>query len=175
MGEQVNMYARNRNASGKSSDRLTLVEFSDLVHPYVEAIVIHQDDLSTLRALFTSGEKVWDSDCEDAINYLMTVSHDCRQFHVCIERSDHFPLSVVPLRLPLLTAFEDLEAQITKLNRLLVELRNDSWAALDQPIGQVFEVTNELDILELKGEEILDQIRILFDRARFKEREYSIA
>ncbi len=174
MSKHAKVSAWNRNAAGKSSGRLTLVEFSDLVRPYIEAIATRRDDLSTLKALFTSGERVWDSDCEDAIECLISVNHDTRQFHSCIERSDHLPLPVVPLRLPLLAALEDVEAQIIKLNRLLAALRNDSWTALDQSVEQVFEVKNELEILELKRAEVLDQVSILFDRARFKEREYSM-
>ena len=58
MSKRSNISAWNRNSTGKSSCRLTLAEFSDLVHPYVEAIRSNQDDLSALRDLFTSGERI---------------------------------------------------------------------------------------------------------------------
>ena len=94
---------------------------------------------------------------------------------MCIERSDRFPLAVVALRLPLFSVLADVEAQIIELNRLIIALCDDSQTTLDQSVQQVFEIENKIVLLELKSNEVLDEVAILLDRARFKEREYSIA
>jgi hypothetical protein len=42
-------------------------------------------------------------------------------------------------------------------------------------VEQLIDIKDELDVLLVKSNDVLDQIGILLDRARFKEREYSIA
>jgi len=175
MSKRANISVWNRNAARISSHRLTLAEFSDLVHPYVEAIRSKQDKLTTFRELFSSRERIWDSDCEATIESLTDVCRACRELHTCIVRSDHFPLSVVPLRFTLLSMLDDVEAQIFELNQLIVALSLDSQVALDQSAQQVFEIKDKLIVLESKYKEVLTEIAILLDRARFKEREYNIA
>jgi len=70
---------------------------------------------------------------------------------------------------------DDVEAQIFELNQLIVALSLDSQVALDQSAQQVFEIKDKLIVLESKYKEVLTEIAILLDRARFKEREYNIA
>ena len=155
--------------------RLELADFNDYVRDHEKAILSTRDTLRFLKTKFNSEDRVWPAEFQDVIECLNLLRLESRKFHAFIERSNHLPLAVVPLRLPLLMALQDIEAQITTLNWLLVALLNDSWTSLVQSVEKIFEVKTTLGTLDLKSEEILDQIGILLDRARFKEREYSIA
>src|SRR6266852_4261324 len=107
--------------------RLGLAEFSDRVHSLVKAIISTQDILRSFKTMFISGDRVWPAECEDVIECLTQMRVQGRSFHTFIERSNYLPLAVVPLRLPLIIALQDVDAQIAKLNRLLVVLRNEGW------------------------------------------------
>jgi hypothetical protein len=155
--------------------RLGLAEFSDHVRHHVDTIISSQDTLRALKTLFNSGDQVWPAECEDVIECLTYMSKQNRMVDNFIRRSNHLPLAVVPLRLPLIMVLLDEDTQIAKLKRLLVVLRNEGWTTLDQPVEQLIDIKDELDVLLVKSNDVLDQIGILLDRARFKEREYSIA
>lgn len=155
--------------------RSRLHEFNSRVRSHIEAIISTQDTLRSLKTLFSSGDRVWPAEYEDVIECLTQMHAQERKFLTFIERSNHLPLAVVPLRLPLLMALNDVEAQIAKLNRLLVLLRNESWIVLDQPVEHLLDAKQELDILQVQIDDVLDEVRILLDSARFKEREFSIA
>lgn len=153
--------------------RLRLVEFYNRVRNYVKTIISILDTLRTIKTIFNSGDRVWPDQCEDAIECLTQMSEQSREFHAFIKRSNHLPLAVVPLRLPLIMALQDADAQIAKLNRFLVVFRNEGWITLDQPVEQLLDIKREMEILLVKNDEVLSQVSILLDRARFKEREYS--
>lgn len=154
--------------------RLGLAEFNDRVRSYEKVIISTQDTLGSLKALIGSGDQIWPAECEDVIECLSLMRVQGRRFHTFIERSNHLPLAVVPLRLPLIMVLQDVDAQIAKLKLLLVVLRNEGWIVLDQPVEQLLEIKREMDILLVKNDEVLGQVSILLDRARFKEREYSM-
>ncbi len=154
--------------------RLGLAEFNDRVRSYEKAIISTQDTLGSLKTLISSEDRVRPAECEDVIECLTLMRVQSRRFHTFIERSNHLPLAVVPLRLPLIMVLQDADSQIAKLNRLLVVLRNEGWIVLDQPVEQLLVIKHEMDILLVKNDEVLDQVSILLDRARFKEREYNM-
>lgn len=155
--------------------RLKLADFNDRVRNHEKAIISIRASLSSLKRKFNSEDRVLPAEFRDTIECLALLRLESQKFHAFIERSNYLPLAVVPLRLPLLMALQEIETLITKLNLLLIALRNDSWTTLVQPVEQIFEVNNNLGQLDLKSEEILDEIGILLDKARFKEREYSVA
>lgn len=154
--------------------RLGLAEFNDRVRSYEKAIISTRDTLGSLKTLISSEDRVRPAECEDVIECLTLMRVQSRRFHTFIERSNHLPLAVVPLRLPLIMVLQDADSQIAKLNRLLVVLRNEGWIVLDQPVEQLLVIKHEMDILLVKNDEVLDQVSILLDRARFKEREYNM-
>lgn len=154
--------------------RLGLAEFSDRVRSHLKVIISTQDRLRSLKTIFISGDRVWPAECEDVIECLNQMRVQGRSFHTFIERSNSLPLAVVPLRLNLIMALQEADAQIAKLDRLLIVLRNESWIVLDQPVEQLLDIKREMEILLVKNDEVLSQVSILLDRARFKEREYSI-
>ena len=96
-----------------------------------------------------------------------------RKLYAFLERSHNLPLAAVPLRLPLIFALQETEAQIAKLKHLLIVLRDKAYTDWDQPVEQLTEIRKELDLLETKHDKVLEQVDILLDRARFKEREYT--
>lgn len=155
--------------------RLGLAKFSDHVRNQVDIIISSQDTLRTFKILVNSGDSIWPAECEDMIKVLTSMAEQNRKFHNYIRRTDQLPLAVVPLRLPLIMVLLDEYTQIAKLKRLLVILRNESWTMLDWPVEQLLDINNELDVLLENINEVLGEVGILLDRARFKERQYSTA
>lgn len=155
--------------------RLELTDFIDRVYSHLEIIKATQDSLQLLTDIFAFGEQDWSINCEDAIMCLTKFFKHISAFHSFIKRSDCLPLSVISYRFPLIMALTDVNLQITNLNHLLAKVRNESWTALYLPFEQLKEITNEIKILQVQNEEILDHGKILLDRVRFKEREFSTA
>jgi hypothetical protein len=162
-------------ADKESKRRLTLKVFFDLLRPHREAIKLAQEGLKELTYPFVSGDRVMPDECEEAIDYLIDVSAIYRQFQIIIKQSDTLPLAVVPIRLTLLTILLDANAQIVKLKELLVVLSEASSTSLFQSPKHLYEIECELNALQEQNDQILDQVRVFTDNARFKEREYSMA
>ncbi len=165
----------NGSLAKESNQRLTLKVFFDLLRPHIEAIQSAQDVLKELSYPFASGDCVMFDECEDTIDYLIDISIIYRQFQDFIKETDILPLAVVPIRLSLLTALLDANAQLAKLKELLVVFSEASGTSLFQSKEQLHEIEDELGTLQEQNAHILDQIKIFEDNARFKEREYSLA
>lgn len=155
--------------------RLGLAEFSDKVRNYVDDFIATQAILLSFKTIFNSKDIVWQSNGEYVIKCLSCLSEQNYMIYTFIKHSNHLPLAVVPLRLPLIMALQDADEQIATLKRLLIEFRSQGWATLNQSVEMFLAIKMELDILLLKSDKVLDEIGILLDRAKFKEREYSIA
>jgi hypothetical protein len=174
MNERTNLLFDDLEALTVSTGRLTVTEFSEQVREHTRVIRATTDTLRTMSSWFSSGRRVWPPVCNDAISCLTSSKEYIRGLQDLLERSIHLPLSVVPLRLSLLLCLKNVEAQITTLNYLLADLRDAGKTALSQPAGQRREIERELAELLQRNEEVVYQSEHLLDRARFKERTYSM-
>lgn len=175
MSQRTLKLISNSSAAIDINQRLTLKAFFDLLRPHKEAIQSAKEILKELSHLFASGDHVAYDKCEDTIDYLIDISATYCKFQVLIKQSDSLPLAVVPIRLTLLTALLDANALIAKLKELLIVFSEASGTSLFQSSEQLHEIENELDALEEQNDNILDQIKIFEDNARFKERGYSLS
>jgi hypothetical protein len=174
MDKQPYSQSGNRYTTGNNLCRLTLAEFRDLTNPHVEAFSTARDILRSLKYLFMSGDRVLPKECEDAIRSLKGIGEESRKFQALIEHSDYLPLAIVPIRLPLIIALKEVELQVAKLIYLLDILYDEGWTTLHQRLGRQKEITHELEVLQVQNKGIVDHIGILSDRARFKEKVYSM-
>ncbi len=175
MSDQLNTVLDNIQWTTEyCSRRLTLAEFAEQAHNHTYTIRSCDDKLEVVYNLFTSGKRVWPSECENTIKCLTRVSGHSQSFHAFIERSAHLPLAIVPLRLPLLIALKGMEKQISKLNQLLASMRDEGRTAVSQPVEERHLIECELDALLLYGDEVFRETKQLLDRARFMERTHSI-
>lgn len=174
MDKQTYTQSSKRSATGNHLCRLTLAEFKARTNPHIEVFNTSKDILRSLKYLFISGERVLPNKCEDAIRSLKGIGEESRKFQALIERSDHLPLAIVPIRLPLIIALKDVELQIAKLTSLLDILYDEGWTTLHQRLSRLRKINQELEVLQVQIKEILDHVTILSDRARFKEREFSV-
>jgi hypothetical protein len=157
--------------------RLGLAEFNHQVRDHVDDVISTQDALQYLKTLFSSGDEVRPACGDEVIECLSHICECIRGFLAFIERSNHLPLAVFPLRLPLIMTLKDLEAHNAKLNRLLNVPHDvdEGLIPLNQPVEQLFDIKHELGVMQAECNKVLDQVGILLDRARFKERQYSTA
>jgi hypothetical protein len=155
--------------------RLKLSDFNDHVRNHEKVLIVTRDALRSRKQVLSSGDRVFPADFRDMMEYVTLLQQESRNFYDFIERSNHLPLAVVSLRLPLIMILQEIETMSTSINWLLANLRNESWTTLVLPVEQLFEVNNKLGLLDFKSDEVLDEIGVLLDRARFKEREYSVA
>src|SRR5260221_9677002 len=160
MGQRTLKLISNCSAAKEIQQRLSLKAFFDLLRPYIEAIQSTQETLKELSHPFSSGDHVMYDECEDTIDYLINIATTYRQFQVLIKQSDALPLAVVPIRLTLLTALLDTNAQIAKLKQLIIVFSEASGTSLIQSSEQLHEIKRELDALEEQNDHILDQIKI---------------
>lgn len=175
MSDQLNTVLDNNQwATEYCPSRLTLAEFAERAHNYTNTIRSADDKLEVVNNLFTSGKRVWPSECENTIKCLTRVGEHSQRFHAFIERSAHLPLAIVSLRLPLLMTLKGMDKQITKLNQLLASMRDEGRTAVSQPIEQRHLIECELDALLLYSDEVFRETEQLLDRARFMERTYSM-
>lgn len=172
--EPTNLLFGVLDALEVSTERLTLTEFSEQVREHIRAIHAAIDTLRTLSSLFSSGRRVWPSSCNDVIECLTSAGESSHRFQALLERSIYLPLSVVPLRLPLLLCLKNVDEQITTLNHLLADLRDTGKTALSQSAEQRREIEREMAVLLQYNQVALTQVDHLLDRARFKERTYSM-
>ncbi len=126
MSQRTFKLISNCSAAKESKQRLKLKVFFDLLRPHIGAIQSAQEVLKELSHPFTSGDRVMLDECEDTIDYLIDISATYCQFQVLIKQSDTLPLAVVPIRLTLLTALLDANAQIAKLKGLLFGFSEES-------------------------------------------------
>ena len=95
---------------------------------------------------------------EYVIKCLSCLSEQNYMIYTFIKHSNHLPLAVVPLRLPLIMALKDVEAQIAKLNRPLLVPRKEDWIILDQPVELFLDIKHEMDNLLVKNDKVLSQV-----------------
>ena len=151
------------------SERLELTDFSKQMLSYTATISKGQSILNEVGTLFLPGQQIFPVELEEAIKCVVDIGECSRKFHAFIEQSVHLPLVVVPLRLPLLIALQDVNGQVTKLKQLFTALREVIWTTVSQPIEQRLVIHRELEELKLACEEVLDQVDILIDNLRFEK------
>ena len=161
----MNHYTTRRN-QGKLAQ-----ELSDLIDPYVFSMTALQETLQKMQHLFCSGERILPLDFENAIQYLQIACEQCHEFCMLIA-SPHHPITVDPLRLPLMLSLTDLKAHITKLQDLLLMQRSALWQSSHQPAEYLIEVRKAIKTLIAGVDDVSHQITNLLDRVRFKESEY---
>ncbi len=174
MDRQLGSQFGNCYDSDKNLSRLTLTEFKDLMKPHVDSFNDARVFLRSLKYSFTSGERILPKNSHDAMRNLKSIGEESRKFQALIEYSDHLPRAIVPIRLPLIMALRDVELQVVKLSHLLDTLYDEGWTILNKRLEKLREIINELEVLQIQSKAIVDQIAMLLDVARFKEREYSI-
>lgn len=174
MSEHTNLLFDDLDVPEVNFDRLKLAEFSEQVRSLVQVIREAIPSLRDLTGLFGSVRRIWPPACNDAIKCLTGTGEYSRRLEALIDRSLHLPLSIVPLRLTLLLALRNVDAQIILLKHLLVRMREASKTQLSQPAEQRREIEHELALLLRYSEEVVYQAEHLLDIARFKERAYNM-
>jgi hypothetical protein len=174
MDRQPGSQFGNRYDPDENLSRLTLTEFKDLMKPHVESFNDARSFLRSLKYSFTSGARILPKNSHDAMRNIKSIGEESRKFQAFIEYSDHLPRAIVPIRLPLIMALRDVELQVAKLSHLLDKLYDEGWTILHQRLERLREITHELEVLQVQSKAIVDQITVLSDVARFKEREFSI-
>jgi hypothetical protein len=174
MSEHTNVLFDDLHEPEVNIDRLKLIEFSEQVRRLVQVIREAIPSLRDLTGLFGSARRIWPPTCNDAIKILTGTGEYSHRLEALIDHSMRLPLSVVPLRLSLLLALRNLDAQIILLKQHLIRMREASKTQLNQPAEQRCEIEHELTLLLRYSEEVVYQAEHLLDRARFKERAYSM-
>lgn len=158
-----------RNQGSTQPVRLDLTGFFDLLVKYNAIIRNTQQELRAIGALFFSRQPILSpSDLEKALECLDQIDEWSRRFHTSIRQSIQLPLVVIPLRLPLLMALLDVQAQVAKLKQLVAMQREALWSSLYPTAEQRVAIQQSTEKLRLHCNEVLEQMDILKDKLRYE-------
>lgn len=150
--------------------RLKLDDFLELAREHQSGIVSALRSVARVYELFSQKEDIWSDQCTYATTLLSTVSRPVKELSKLLETTDQLPIAVVTIRHRLLLTLQNVDEQVHLLSRLISAFATICQTPSRQMIKQRQEILWKVEKLLQNGEDILQQIDILFDQARFQER-----
>ncbi len=153
--------------------KLSLNDFLTKARRYLHAFVSKQTYLHDLLTFFSNEQELWPDQGELFIIKLEAVQEPILELCTLLGKSTHLPVSVVPLRYPLIVALYHINEQINSTSALVNAYATSYRTSSKTRIRQHQEILRKISQIVSISEEILDLARILIDQSQFEERRLS--
>lgn len=150
--------------------RISLPDFVAQSRKYLTAITSNQQAIRDLVILFGDGQEIWPDQCEYGVSTLVRAQVPIKAFCALLDTSAFLPVSVVPLRYPLLVTLHHLDEQINATLTLISEFCSIRNTPSKRLARKHFEVRGNLTSLLNSSEDLLRLTQDLIDQTQFEER-----
>ncbi len=134
--------------------------------------ILQKEEVALLNAchLFAGESVIWPDQCQRVISFLHEIDEPVQQFCQLLENLPSLPVSVVPHRYLLLMSLQRMKKHIKVLILLITQLRALRQGSPRQVDKQRQDILHKLELLARDYSKTLEGVPMLFDQARFQEK-----
>jgi hypothetical protein len=153
----------------------TLYEFASEAEFYLSEIMFLRGEIISFSELFEEEIKIELANCKEVMGTIKVLGRLAQEFSMVIECASFLPRGIVPLRYPLLAKLHYFHKEVFLLKPKIAVFQSICDECTDHSLKQREEIRLKLSELAETSEEIVDQLEILLDQARFQERKFDLS
>jgi len=150
--------------------RISSYDFIAQSRTHLTDIISNQLEIRDLAILFDEEQGIWPDQCEYGVTVLARAQEPIKAFCALLDTSAFLPVSVTPLRYPLLVALHHLDEQIDATSALICEFCSICRTPSKRLARKHFEIRRNLTSLLSCSEDLLRLTQDLIDQTQFEER-----